>query len=89
MENLSHYDAAREAEAQEILRAERTSSMLSHLAQAVEDGPGSKESVTYPRDAIEALLHGSQLAAEAALNSRHCVAIYDRLKSQALAEPHA
>lgn len=49
--------------------------MLTHLADAIENGPRGRE--TYQGDAIEALLHGAQIAERSIENLEHVAEIYD------------
>jgi hypothetical protein len=68
-------DPARQHLDEEIARTESTRSMLTHLADAIENGPRGRE--TYQGDAIEALLHGAEIAERSIENLEHVAEIYD------------
>lgn len=87
MDEKQHYNACRDETVREISECERTSSMLGHLAQAIRHSPNTPRSQTYPDDAVAAMLHGSDLAAEKARNLRHCVGIWDKLIAEPVPEP--
>jgi hypothetical protein len=70
-------DAARQHLDADISRAERTASMLEHLADVVENGPRQAPGATYKEEATDALLHGAELARESRVNLMHCAQIYD------------
>ena len=72
-------DIAREHLDVEIERLERTRSMLRHLAGAIESGPREKGGETYKRDAMDALLHGADLARDRKVNMLHVAHIYDEM----------
>lgn len=78
-------DAARKQLDVEIARTESTRSMLTHLADAIENGPRGRE--TYQGDAIEALLHGAELAADRVECLGHVADTYDRMVDEPLPEP--
>lgn len=61
--------------------------MLSHLADAIEHGPSQTRGETYQSDAVEALLHGSDLARDRIQNLKHCGRIYDAKVDEPLEEP--
>lgn len=61
--------------------------MLAHLADAIEHGPSQTRGETYQSDAIEALLHGSELARDRVFNLKHCARIYDTKVAEPLEEP--
>lgn len=59
--------------------------MLSHLADAIENGPRGRE--TYQGDAIEALLHGAEIAADRVECLEHVAEIWDDKVAQPLPDP--
>ena len=70
-------DLAREHLDADIDRAQITHSMLKHLADAIEHGPSQKGGETYQEDAIDALLHGAELARDRKINLLHVAQVYD------------
>lgn len=56
--------------------------MLLHLADAIESGPREKGGETYKRDAMEALMHGADLARDRKVNLLHVAHIYDEMKNR-------
>jgi len=52
--------------------------MLKHLADAIKHGPTQQRGgETYQDEAIDALLHGSELARDRKANLEHCAVVYD------------
>lgn len=88
-ETTQNFQACRNEMVAEISSFERTSSLLAHMAQAIRENPSTPRGALFPADAVGALLEGSDVVAEAALNRRHCVAIWDRLIAQPVPEPNA
>lgn len=80
-------DVARQHLDVEIQRTESTRTMLKHLADAIEHGPSQSRGETYQADAIEALLHGSELARDRVQNLKHCGRIYDAKVEAPVEEP--
>lgn len=71
-------DLARQHLDSDIERAERTRTMLNHLADAVRHGPDQQRGgETYQGDAIDAMLHGAELARDRKANLEHCAVVYD------------
>lgn len=72
----------------DIARADRTASMLKHLADAVKHGPDQQRGgETYQDEAIDALLHGSTLARRERINLIHVAALYDAKVNEPVPEP--
>lgn len=59
--------------------------MLTHLADAIENGPRGRE--TYQGDAIEALLHGAEIAADRVECLEHVAEIYDEKVAEHVPPP--
>lgn len=81
-------DLARQHLDADIQRADRTRSMLEHLADAVRNGPDQQRGgETYQDEAIDALKHGAALARRERANLRHVAALYDEKVNAPLADP--
>jgi hypothetical protein len=70
-------DLAREQLDLDIERARTTGEMLKHLADAIEHGPKQRGGESYQGDAIEALMHGAELARDRKINLLHVAHVYD------------
>lgn len=71
----------------EIDRVAATATMLDHLARVVEEGPGTNRRTAYQSDAVEALLHGAEIARNYRESLRHCAEIYDDKIAAPLPDP--
>lgn len=81
-------DQARQHLNADIQRAERTRSMLKHLADAVLHGPDQQRGgETYQDDAIDALEHGALLAKRERENLEHVAVLYDAKVNTPVPDP--
>ena len=82
-------DVARTQRDKDIERAERTRSMLEHLAHVVEDAPVTPRpgQAAYSADALDALLHGAELASKEKRNLKHVGRLYDAKVEEAVDAP--
>lgn len=82
-------DAARKQLDADIDRADRTNSMLAHLAAVVDHAPVNPQtgSAGYSADALDALLHGAELARDRKANLKHVARIYDAKVEEAVDAP--
>ncbi len=71
-------DVARTKLDEDIARVDETRSMLEHMADVIEnEGPPQRGGETYKDDAVAALRHGAQIAAQSRKNLKAVAMIYD------------
>lgn len=62
--------------------------MLQHLADVVENGPRQSPGATYQEEAIDALMHGAELARDRRVNLMHVGHLYDEKVAAPVPDPN-